>query len=48
VSAEKQRELQEANTPYFEVQLKDTHIIENTYLTFMVKVKGSPAPKVRL
>lgn len=37
----------ETNAPYFEVKLKDTEIIENTMLTFMVKVKGDPKPKVR-
>lgn len=37
----------ETNAPYFEVSLKDTEIIENTFLTFMVKVKGDPKPKIR-
>lgn len=27
--------------------MKDTEVIENTFLTFMVKVKGDPTPKVR-
>lgn len=44
---EQRKELQESNAPFFEVSLKDTSIIENTFLTFMVKVKGSPNPKVR-
>jgi hypothetical protein len=47
VTAEKRQELAETNAPYFEVKLKDTEVIENTYLTFMVKVKGEPTPKVR-
>lgn len=29
------------------MKLKDTEIIENTLLTFMVKVKGEPTPKIR-
>lgn len=40
--------MSESNSPVFSVQLKDTEVIEKTYLTFMVKVKGDPAPKVRL
>lgn len=47
VTPEKRKELQETNAPYFEVRLKDTEVIENTFLTFMVKVKGDPKPKVR-
>ncbi|KAG5678438.1 hypothetical protein PVAND_008111 [Polypedilum vanderplanki] len=47
LSDEKRKELSEANCPYFEVKLKDTEVIENTFLTFMVKVKGEPTPKVR-
>lgn len=27
--------------------MKDTEVIENTLLTFMVKVKGEPTPKIR-
>lgn len=47
VSDEKRKELAETNAPYFEIKLKDTEVIENTFLTFMVKVKGEPTPKVR-
>lgn len=47
MSSEQRKALQETNCPYFDVQLKDTEIIENTLLTFMVKVKGEPTPKVR-
>ncbi|GAB0092620.1 Obscurin [Sergentomyia squamirostris] len=47
MSAEKKRELAEANAPVFTIRLKDTEILENTFLRFMVKVKGDPAPKVK-
>ncbi|KAL7050000.1 hypothetical protein ACKWTF_003934 [Chironomus riparius] len=47
LSDEKRKELTETNAPYFEIKLKDTEVIENTFLTFMVKVKGEPTPKVR-
>lgn len=47
MSPEKRKELTDLNAPYFEVRLKDTEIIENTLLTFMVKVKGDPKPKIR-
>jgi hypothetical protein len=48
VSTEKRQELAATNSPYFVVQLKDTEVLENTILTFVVKVKGDPAPKVKL
>ncbi|XP_023945008.2 obscurin isoform X6 [Bicyclus anynana] len=35
------------NAPYFLVALKDTEILLNTYLRFMVKVKGDPNPEVK-
>ncbi|XP_039752215.1 obscurin-like isoform X4 [Pararge aegeria] len=35
------------NAPYFLVALKDTEILLNTYLRFMVKVKGNPNPEVK-
>ncbi|XP_059058380.1 obscurin, partial [Achroia grisella] len=35
------------NAPYFLVALKDTEIMQNTYLRFMVKVKGDPNPEVK-
>ncbi|XP_046962519.1 obscurin isoform X2 [Vanessa cardui] len=41
----KQRNAQ--NAPYFIVALKDTEIMMNTYLRFMVKVKGNPNPEVK-
>ncbi|XP_059609271.1 obscurin isoform X5 [Phlebotomus argentipes] len=47
MSAEKKRELAEANAPVFTIRLKDTEIMENTFLRFMVKVKGDPSPKVQ-
>ncbi|XP_053686874.1 obscurin [Sabethes cyaneus] len=39
--------LADTNSPVFLVKLKDTEVIEKTYLTFMVKVKGDPKPKIR-
>ncbi|XP_050073153.1 obscurin isoform X1 [Anopheles maculipalpis] len=47
LTPEQRKALSESNSPVFSVQLKDTEVIEKTYLTFMVKVKGDPAPKVR-
>lgn len=37
-----------ANAPIFLVQLKDTELLQNTYLRFMIKVKGRPTPEVKL
>ncbi|KAF5286087.1 hypothetical protein FQA39_LY16433 [Lamprigera yunnana] len=36
----------ENDKPVFLVQLKDTELLENTYLRFMVKVKGNPVPHI--
>lgn len=36
------------NAPSFLVSMKDTELLENTYLRFMVKVKGEPMPTVEL
>uniref|UniRef100_A0A1B0CNM4 Ig-like domain-containing protein n=1 Tax=Lutzomyia longipalpis TaxID=7200 RepID=A0A1B0CNM4_LUTLO len=47
MSAEKKKELAEANAPVFSIRLKDTEILENTFLRFMVKVKGDPSPQVK-
>ncbi|XP_066901444.1 obscurin isoform X2 [Halyomorpha halys] len=35
------------NAPVFLVKLNDTELLENTYLRFMVKVKGEPMPSVQ-
>lgn len=48
VTAEERKERNALNAPYFLVALKDTEIMENTYLRFMVKVKGDPNPEVKL
>ena len=48
VTDEERRQRAEANHPVFLVKLKDTELLENTYLRFMVKVKGDPNPTVRL
>lgn len=45
---EEKKSYAEQNTPYFAVRLKDTEIMENTFLRFMVKVIGEPRPKVEL
>ncbi|XP_018318315.1 muscle M-line assembly protein unc-89 isoform X3 [Mycetomoellerius zeteki] len=37
----------EANSPIFLVRLKDTELLENTYLRFMIKVKGDPNPEIK-
>ncbi|KAI8437957.1 hypothetical protein MSG28_010622 [Choristoneura fumiferana] len=47
LTAEERRERNALNAPYFLVALKDTEIMENTYLRFMVKVKGDPNPEVK-
>lgn len=38
----------ELNKPVFLVQLKDTEVMEDTYLRFMVKLKGEPKPTIVL
>lgn len=48
MSAEERTEQAEANKPEFVVKLKDTEQAENTYLRFMVKVRGDPNPEVIL
>lgn len=48
MSDEKKRELAEINGPHFSIRLKDTEVLENTFLRFMVKVKGDPLPKIKL
>lgn len=45
---EEKKSYAEQNTPYFSVRLKDTEIMENTFLRFMVKVIGEPRPKIEL
>nr|XP_031831778.1 obscurin isoform X2 [Nomia melanderi] len=37
----------EANAPIFLVRLKDTELLQNTFLRFMVKVKGNPNPDMK-
>ncbi|XP_014257942.1 obscurin isoform X8 [Cimex lectularius] len=34
------------NGPHFLVRLKDTELLQNTYLRFLIKVKGDPMPTV--
>jgi len=48
VSEEEKMRRAEANSPLFVVKLKDTELLENTYLRFMIKVKGQPNPTVTL
>ncbi|EAT34172.1 AAEL013559-PA [Aedes aegypti] len=47
VEKQQRKALSETNSPVFSVSLKDTEVIEKTYLTFMVKVRGDPKPKIR-
>lgn len=48
VTPEERKRRNALNAPYFLVALKDTEILLNTYLRFMVKVKGNPNPEVKL
>lgn len=48
VTAEQKANLSDSNAPYFTIKLKDTEIIQNTFLRFMVKVRGDPNPIVKL
>lgn len=48
VTPEEKKARAEANAPIFLVRLKDTELMESTYLRFMVKVKGDPNPEMKL
>uniref|UniRef100_A0A2A4JMB9 Hemolin n=1 Tax=Heliothis virescens TaxID=7102 RepID=A0A2A4JMB9_HELVI len=47
LTPEERKERNALKAPYFLVALKDTEIMENTYLRFMVNVKGDPNPDVK-
>ncbi|XP_066587330.1 obscurin isoform X6 [Prorops nasuta] len=47
LTAEERKARAEANAPIFLVRLKDTELLENTYLRFMIKVKGDPNPALK-
>ncbi|XP_029048165.2 obscurin-like isoform X4 [Osmia bicornis bicornis] len=47
LTPEEKKARAEANSPIFLVRLKDTELLENTYLRFMVKVKGDPNPDMK-
>ncbi|XP_070156195.1 obscurin isoform X7 [Polyergus mexicanus] len=47
LSPEEKKARAEANAPIFLVRLKDTELLENTYLRFMIKVKGDPNPEIK-
>ncbi|XP_024939523.1 obscurin isoform X4 [Cephus cinctus] len=47
LTAEERKARAEANSPIFLVRLKDTELLENTYLRFMIKVKGDPNPELK-
>ncbi|XP_024880175.1 obscurin isoform X3 [Temnothorax curvispinosus] len=47
LSSEEKKARAEANAPIFLVRLKDTELLENTYLRFMIKVKGDPNPEMK-
>ncbi|XP_031356598.1 obscurin isoform X3 [Photinus pyralis] len=46
LTEQEKAERAETEKPVFLVQLKDTDLLEDTYLRFMVKVKGDPHPTV--
>ncbi|RZB39359.1 muscle M-line assembly protein unc-89-like [Asbolus verrucosus] len=46
LSTDQRDEKTEPEKPEFLIKLKDTELSENTYLRFMVKVKGEPNPDV--
>ncbi|KAJ6641273.1 Obscurin, partial [Pseudolycoriella hygida] len=46
-TAEERKAIAEQNTPHIIIRLKDTEIMENTFLRFMVKIQGEPRPKVQ-
>lgn len=48
VTPEERHERAKVDKPEFTVKLKDTELAENTYLRFMVKVRGDPNPDVIL
>nr|XP_034830916.1 obscurin isoform X3 [Maniola hyperantus] len=47
LTTEERKRKNALNAPYFLVALKDTEILLNTYLRFMIKVKGNPNPEVK-
>nr|XP_033338378.1 obscurin isoform X2 [Megalopta genalis] len=47
LTPEEKKARAEANAPIFLVLLKDTELLENTFLRFMVKVKGDPNPEMK-
>ncbi|XP_014485518.1 PREDICTED: muscle M-line assembly protein unc-89-like isoform X3 [Dinoponera quadriceps] len=47
LSPEEKKARADANAPIFLVRLKDTELLENTYLRFMIKVKGDPNPEMK-
>ncbi|XP_068917953.1 obscurin isoform X7 [Tenebrio molitor] len=46
MTPEERIERAQTDKPEFTVKLKDTELAENTYLRFMVKVRGDPSPDV--
>ncbi|XP_068917949.1 obscurin isoform X4 [Tenebrio molitor] len=46
LTPEERIERAQTDKPEFTVKLKDTELAENTYLRFMVKVRGDPSPDV--
>ncbi|XP_061385572.1 obscurin isoform X4 [Danaus plexippus] len=47
LTPEERRQKNALNAPYFVVALKDTEILLNTFLRFMIRVKGNPNPVVK-
>uniref|UniRef100_A0A1B6FN80 Obscurin n=1 Tax=Cuerna arida TaxID=1464854 RepID=A0A1B6FN80_9HEMI len=43
----KQEKNEGSKEPYFTISLHDTELLENTYLRFLIKVRGDPKPDVK-
>ncbi|XP_033229348.1 obscurin isoform X3 [Belonocnema kinseyi] len=47
LTPEERKARADGNKPFFLVSLKDTELLENTYLRFMIKVTGNPNPDLK-
>lgn len=48
VTADEKKARAKANAPVFAVKLSDAELLEHTHARFMIEIKGSPAPKLKL
>ena len=48
MSKEERQKKAEQNSPHFIVKLKDTELLEDTTVCFMIIARGDPAPKLKL